>query len=166
MHTCTYSPLSQDSAPGIILAHGSIGSTLSVNPDLYVSRDGGVTWEQTLVGSWGVTVADHGGLMVAAKDYHQDYSTELMYSCSEGDIWTGFSFTTTPMKVFGVLTEPGEYTTTVRYVYLHTLVSLLSPPSRMGVFSTPQSVFKDYSTQSCQGVGVGVAVGETNSPQK
>ena len=90
-----------------------------MNPDLYVSSDGGVTWEQTLVGSWGVTVADHGGLMVAARDYHQDYSVELMYTCSEGDIWTGFTFTQFPVKVFGVVTEPGEYTTTVRYVSAH-----------------------------------------------
>lgn len=105
---------SQDSAPGIILAHGSIGEQLSTNPDLYISHDGGVTWEQTLEGSWGVTVADHGGLMVAAKDYHQDYSNELMYSCTEGDSWTGFEFASISMVVFGVITEPGEYTTTVR----------------------------------------------------
>ena len=105
---------SQDSAPGIILAHGSIGTQLTSNPDLYLSRDGGVTWEQTLVGSWGVTVADHGGLMVAVPDYHQNPAIQLFYTCSEGVTWTGFQFSLTPMTVFGVITEPGEYTTTVR----------------------------------------------------
>ena len=72
---------------------GSIGAQLSNNPDLYISRDGGVTWEETLEGSWGVNVADHGGLMVAARDYHQDSSNELMYSCDEGYSWQNFTFT-------------------------------------------------------------------------
>ena len=71
---------------------GNIGKELSVNPDLYISRDGGVSWEQTLAGSWGVNVADHGGLMVAAKDYHQEPSTVLKYSCNEGYNWTDFTF--------------------------------------------------------------------------
>ena len=71
---------------------GNTGQVLSVNPDLYISRDGGVTWEETLAGSWGVNLADHGGLIVAAKDYHQEQSTELMYSCDEGYNWRNFTF--------------------------------------------------------------------------
>ena len=62
------------------------------DPDLYISRDGGITWEETLSGSWGVNVADHGGLIVAARDYHQEVSTGLMYSCNEGFTWTAFQF--------------------------------------------------------------------------
>ena len=79
-----------------------------------MSRDGGVSWSLTLQGSWGVTVVDHGGLLVAAKDYHQVPSTQLQYSCDEGLHWTPFTYTDTPLTVFGVITEPGEYTTTVR----------------------------------------------------
>ena len=71
---------------------GNIGKELSVNPDLYISRDGGVSWEQTLAGSWGVNVADHGGLLVAAMDYHQEPSTVLKYSCNEGYNWSDFTF--------------------------------------------------------------------------
>lgn len=105
---------SQASAPGLILAHGNTGSTLDAqSPNLYISRDGGVSWSQTLQGSWGVTVADHGGLLVAAKDYHRTPSTELRYSCDEGISWSSFAFTTTNMTIYGVLTEPGEHTTTV-----------------------------------------------------
>lgn len=66
------------------------------------------------MGSWGVNVADHGGLIVAAKDYHQNASTTIMYTCNEGQTWSGFGFGSQPMIVFGVITEPGEYTTTVR----------------------------------------------------
>ena len=54
------------------------------NPDMYISRDGGVSWAQTLTGSYGVTVVDHGGLLVAADDYHQEPSCVLKYSCDEG----------------------------------------------------------------------------------
>ena len=104
----------QDSAPGIILAHGSIGTTVSANPDLYISRDGGVSWAQTLTGSYGVTVVDHGGLLVAADDYHQEASRVLKYSCDEGFNWNSYSYVTTAMTIYGVITEPGEETTTVR----------------------------------------------------
>ena len=118
MDTTSYSRLgvySLDTAPGIILAHGTIGGQLSINPDLFISRDGGNTWNQTLEGSWGVSVLDQGGLMVAARDYHQNPSTELMYSCDEGMTWTSYHFKPSGnMTVFGVLTEPGEFTTTVR----------------------------------------------------
>ena len=51
---------------------GNTGEALRNSPELYISRNGGVTLEQTLSGSWGVTLADHGGLMVAARDYHQE----------------------------------------------------------------------------------------------
>ena len=71
---------------------GNANRTLSDDPELYISRDGGVTWEETLAGSWGVNVADHGGLMVAARDYHQQQSTELKYSCNEGYSWSSFTF--------------------------------------------------------------------------
>ena len=59
-------------------------------------------------------MVDHGGLLVAARDYHQTPSTELRYSCNEGITWSSFTFATAGMTVFGVLTEPGEHTTTVR----------------------------------------------------
>ena len=37
-------------------------------------------------------MADHGGLIVAVRDYHQDMSTELMYTCDEGYNWQTFTF--------------------------------------------------------------------------
>ena len=76
------------------LCAGSIGEKLTNNPDLYISRDGGITWVEILAGSWGVNVADHGGLMVAAKDYHQEESRSLKYTCDEGKTWSDFTFIT------------------------------------------------------------------------
>jgi hypothetical protein len=114
MDTSFYARLgvySTESAPGIIVAHGNTGATLNGLPDLYISRDGGITWEQTLAGSWGVNLADHGGLMVAARDYHEEESMELKYSCDEGYSWTDFQFINQTITVFGVITEPGHHTT-------------------------------------------------------
>ena len=90
-HTHTHT-LSIHTYVRIYIPTGNIGKELSVNPDLYISRDGGVSWERTLAGSWGVNVADHGGLLVAAMDYHQEPSTVLKYSCDEGYNWTDFTF--------------------------------------------------------------------------
>ncbi|CAI7997763.1 VPS10 domain-containing receptor SorCS2 [Geodia barretti] len=103
---------STPSAPGLIIAHGSANATLLSEPDLFISRDGGVTWEQTLKGSWGVGVADHGGLLVAAKDYHQtNQSSVLQYSCNEGYSWNTFHFSSSSAVIYGVITEPGHHTT-------------------------------------------------------
>ncbi|CAI8030523.1 Sortilin-related receptor [Geodia barretti] len=116
MDTSAYARLgvfSTESAPGIIIAHGTLGDTLSSNPDLYISRDGGVTWHETLSGSYGANVLDHGGIIVAVNDYHQVSSTVLKYSCNEGLSWNSFTFTDSAMVIYGVITEPGEHTTNV-----------------------------------------------------
>ena len=72
---------------------GTLGETLSTDPDLYISRNGGVTWHQTLSSSYGVNVLDHGGVVVAVNDYHQVSSTQLKYSCDEVLSWNSFTFT-------------------------------------------------------------------------
>ena len=118
------SPTLQVSAPGIIIAHGNLGDHLTNNPDVYISRDGGVSWMQTLAGSWGITVADHGGLLVAVRDYHQSPSDSLKYSCDEGSSWTDFRYTATNMTVYGVLTEPGEETSIIRWFTIDTHLML------------------------------------------
>ena len=60
-------------------------------------------------------MVDHGGLLVAADDYHQEPSNVLKYSCNEGLSWNNFTYSPTQkMTVYGVITEPGEETTTVR----------------------------------------------------
>ena len=114
MDTSDYARLgifSTESAPGIIIAHGitvtdhflfkfyqlcsftgTLGGTLSDNPDLYISRDGGISWHETLSGSYGANVLDHGGIIVAVDDYHQVPSTQLKYSCNEGISWSEYAF--------------------------------------------------------------------------
>ena len=69
---------------------------------------------------------DHGGLIVAAKDYHSYPSKVLKYSCDEGNHWTSFIFSNRYTVVFGVFTEPGETTTVVRYLFLYRDIILCS----------------------------------------
>ena len=108
---------SRSSAPGIIIAHGNYGTYLASrgNVDLYISRDGGLRWKQTLASSWDAQIIDHGGLLVAAMDYHQLHvdETYISYSCDEGRNWVNFTFTDTSTVIWGVVTEPGETTTQV-----------------------------------------------------
>ncbi|XP_065899121.1 VPS10 domain-containing receptor SorCS1-like isoform X4 [Dysidea avara] len=104
----------RDSAPGLIVANGNYGPYLSDdNVNVYITRDGGLNWEQTLAISWHVEIIDHGGLLVAARDDHQVDSTNIMYSCNEGMNWNTFVFTSIPSIVWGILTEPGQTSTNV-----------------------------------------------------
>ena len=82
----------------MLMCAGTLGDTLSSNPDLYISRDGGVTWHETLSGSYGANVLDHGGIIVAVNDYHQVSSTVLKYSCNEGLSWNSFTFTDVSLR--------------------------------------------------------------------
>lgn len=56
---------------GIILATGNIGKYLETREDrvnTYLSVDGGYSWKEVAKGSSIYEVADHGGLIVMAKD--------------------------------------------------------------------------------------------------
>ena len=78
-----------------------------------------MTWALTLNSTWGVSLVDHGGLLVAANDYHQGASNQIMFSCNEGMDWQPFNFSDVSMTIFGVVTEPGEHTTIVRLAHAH-----------------------------------------------
>ena len=72
-HDHLFSPiLSKKSALGIILATGNIGKYLSLVTDRinnYISADGGYSWKEIAKGSHIFEVADHGGLIIIARDY-------------------------------------------------------------------------------------------------
>ncbi len=57
---------------------------------------------------------------MAAKDYHNgaDASRTLSYTCNEGISWTELTFSQQNVKVYGVLSEPGETTTIVRFAMM------------------------------------------------
>ena len=67
---------------------------------------------QVLKGSYYFNIGDHGGVIVAAKYYKTEGRTdELLYSTDDGLTWNSLRFYHEPLRIFGLLTEPGENTT-------------------------------------------------------
>ncbi|KAI1903297.1 hypothetical protein AGOR_G00025750 [Albula goreensis] len=101
--------LSKESAPGLIMATGSVGRSLADKPNVYVSSSGGARWREALAGphfySWG----DHGGILMAIS---QGMPTKtLKFSTNEGETWSEFVFSEKEVYVYQLLTEPGEKST-------------------------------------------------------
>ncbi|XP_062304046.1 VPS10 domain-containing receptor SorCS1-like [Osmerus eperlanus] len=101
---------SKDSAPGIIMASGSIGAELSTsNVSMFITSDAGNTWRQIFDEEYAVLYLDQGGALVAIR--HTPLPIRhLWLSFDEGRQWSRYSFTSSPLFVDGVLGEPGEET--------------------------------------------------------
>lgn len=103
--------LSQDSAVGLLMALGNLGSSLSAsrrNLRLYFSRDGGFSWFEVDIGSWEFQFAALGSVIVTVRK--QTRTNIIKWSCNEGRSWTDtqFSNSTFGMNVIGMLTEREE----------------------------------------------------------
>lgn len=110
--TRSVSIMSSKSAPGIIMATGVIGPNLKGHPALYVSRDAGLTWKQVLKDYYFFNMGDHGGLLVAVKYFKSRGETRhISYSTDEGETWQSYDFNEKMLRVYGLMTEPGENTT-------------------------------------------------------
>uniref|UniRef100_A0A6Q2WXW1 PKD domain-containing protein n=1 Tax=Esox lucius TaxID=8010 RepID=A0A6Q2WXW1_ESOLU len=101
---------SKDSAPGIIVASGSIGAELTTsNVSMFITSDAGNTWRQIFEEEYSVLYLDQGGALVAIR--HTPLPIRhLWMSFDEGRQWNKYSFTTSPLFVDGLLGEPGEET--------------------------------------------------------
>ncbi|XP_018082701.1 VPS10 domain-containing receptor SorCS1 isoform X1 [Xenopus laevis] len=101
---------SRDTAPGIIVASGNIGSELTETEiSMFISSDAGNTWRQIFDEEHSVLFLDQGGVLVAMK--HTSLPIRhLWLSFDEGRSWSKYTFTSTPLFVDGVLGEPGEET--------------------------------------------------------
>ncbi|XP_046384462.1 sortilin-related receptor-like isoform X2 [Ischnura elegans] len=104
--------LSSKSAPGLIMATGIIGKSLKGHPGVFLSRDAGLTWHQLLKDHNFFNFGDHGGVLVAVRYFKSlDETRELMYSTDEGVTWKSYEFYRDDLRVYGLMTEPGENTT-------------------------------------------------------
>jgi hypothetical protein len=55
---------------------------------------------------------DHGGVLVAVKYFRSQGETrDLLYSTDEGENWYKHSFHAEDLRIYGLMTEPGENTT-------------------------------------------------------
>ncbi|KAF6211596.1 hypothetical protein GE061_012109 [Apolygus lucorum] len=104
--------LTSPSAPGIIIATGTVGASLKGHAGVYVSRDAGLTWNHVLRENYLFNMGDHGGIFTAVKLFKSFGETlEVLYSFDEGESWEKFKFADKPMRIYGLMTEPGENTT-------------------------------------------------------
>jgi hypothetical protein len=97
------------SARGLVMATGVVGPYLQSVPGLintYFSEDGGLTWREVAKGSHIYELGDHGGLIVMASDQHP--TDTLYYSWDHARTWTAFRFTSEPILVENIITEPSS----------------------------------------------------------
>ena len=102
-------PYSQDSAVGLILAVGNLGTKLekySSKMSTYLSRDGGLNWQEVHKGPYIYELGDHGGLIVMAK--HLTPTQEVLYSFNEGKTWNEIQISDQPMEVSNIIIEPNS----------------------------------------------------------
>uniref|UniRef100_A0A3P8Z6A1 Sortilin-related receptor n=1 Tax=Esox lucius TaxID=8010 RepID=A0A3P8Z6A1_ESOLU len=101
--------LSRESAPGLIMATGSVGGNLANKPNVYVSSSAGARWREALAGPHFYTWGDHGGILMAIPQGGS--TTHLKFSTNEGETWTDIRFSDREVYVYQLLTEPGEKST-------------------------------------------------------
>ncbi|XP_069003442.1 sortilin-related receptor isoform X1 [Embiotoca jacksoni] len=101
--------LSKDSAPGLIMATGSVGRNLANKPNVYVSSSAGARWKEALAGPHFYTWGDHGGILMAIAQ--GGATKQLKFSTNEGETWTDFKFSDKEVYIYQLLTEPGEKST-------------------------------------------------------
>ncbi|KAK6184623.1 hypothetical protein SNE40_007060 [Patella caerulea] len=102
--------LSEAKAPGLILAHGNVGGKLnSFNSTVFVSRDGGWTWQNTgLVGYYRFNILDQGSILTAILESSNGMTNNVSFSYDQGHTWHSKTFLSSNRKiqVDGVLNEP------------------------------------------------------------
>ncbi|XP_075232916.1 sortilin-related receptor-like [Lycorma delicatula] len=104
--------LSSKSAPGLIMATGVIGKSLKGHAGVFLSRDAGLTWHQVLNEYYLFNFGDHGGVLTAVKYFKSFGETNRMYySTDEGEMWKPLTLTDEDLRIYGLMTEPGENTT-------------------------------------------------------
>lgn len=104
----SHSPVySSEHAVGIVIATGNLGQNLSANniqKNLYISRDGGLTWKSTHSGNYVYDIGDHGALIVAAST---DKATkEIEFTWDYGITWTKVNIADAAFHIKNIVTEP------------------------------------------------------------
>uniref|UniRef100_A0A8C7KNW7 Sortilin related VPS10 domain containing receptor 1 n=1 Tax=Oncorhynchus kisutch TaxID=8019 RepID=A0A8C7KNW7_ONCKI len=102
--------VSKESAPGIIVASGTIGPELTAyNVSIFITSDAGNTWREVFEEEYSVLFLNQGGALVAIR--HTPLAIRHIWlSFDEGKRWNKYSFSPSPLYVDGVLGEPGEDT--------------------------------------------------------
>ena len=103
-------PYSQESATGIVLGVGNMGSNLKQTEfdkfNTYMSRDGGLNWQEVKKGPHIYEIGDHGGIIVMAPILTS--TTQVFYSWNEGLSFRSLNVIDTPIEVTNIIIEPSS----------------------------------------------------------
>lgn len=88
---------------------GNVGPYLRYEQDqvnTYLSRDGGLTWNEVHKGAYIYEFGDHGGLIVMADDTKA--TNQVVFSWNEGHSWYDFDLGEEPVNVDNIVIEPNS----------------------------------------------------------
>ncbi|XP_064598626.1 LOW QUALITY PROTEIN: sortilin-related receptor-like [Liolophura sinensis] len=145
--------LSKKSAPGLILASGTMGKNLKRRPNVYLSRDAGLRWREIQKGNYFYAFGDFGGVIVAVSQF--SLTNEILYSKDIGETWHTYQFAPHKIRVYGLLTEPGEKTTVFSIFGSHTgahnwLILQVNVSSIFATKCNPDDDYKEWSLSDDQ----------------
>jgi hypothetical protein len=90
------------------MATGNVGGELErVHVDrinTYLSRDGGLNWDEVMKGPHIYEFGDHGGLIVAAVNNAP--TKEVLYTFNEGKHWHSVEISKVPIDITNIIIEP------------------------------------------------------------
>lgn len=90
------------------MAVGNVGEELerlrADRINTYLSRDGGLTFNEVRKGSYIYEFGDHGGLIVMAKNLEP--TKEIYYTFNEGKTWHSLEISSTPIDITNIIIEP------------------------------------------------------------
>ncbi|KAI8814666.1 hypothetical protein BJ742DRAFT_184196 [Cladochytrium replicatum] len=99
---------STPTAPGLFMAVGNVGSRLlDYNEgNVYLTRDGGVSWNEVRKDAHKWAFGDHGGIIVMVNDERP--TNTLVYSWNYGKTWASHTFSDKEVRVQSILSEPSS----------------------------------------------------------
>ena len=103
---------SYDKAVGIIMAVGNIGPSLSYKAEesnTYLSRDGGLNWQEVRKGVHIYEFGNHGAVLVMAA--LNEETNKVIYSLDEGHSWNSLHLDQENFNVTNILIEPTAVST-------------------------------------------------------
>lgn len=99
---------SSPSAVGLMMAAGNVGPNLGAykEADTFITRDGGVTWNEVFKGTYMWEYGDQGSVIVIVQE---DVAVDsVYYTTDEGKTWTGYQFSDTKMHINDISTVPSD----------------------------------------------------------
>lgn len=100
---------SLDTAPGLVIATGNVGHHLDMSPDAdctWLSRDGGLTWEDIAENTAIYEIGNHGGIIVLAAHRSEGPTDTITFSMDAGSCFHKVQLPE-PMLVENIRVAPG-----------------------------------------------------------